>query len=83
MIIERYTESLGAPKAHALSPRSLEICRQYGLDVSRIRSLGTPRKDAFWVNFVTNLAGQSVGVLPYERQDTAVLDDTPEVRLHG
>ena len=78
-IIERYPERLGAPKAHALSPRTLEICRQFGLDVRRIRDLGTPRADAFWVNFVTNLSGESVGVLPYERMDTAVLDETPEM----
>ena len=41
-IVERYPERLGAPKAHALSPRSLEICRQFGLDVRRVRNLGTP-----------------------------------------
>ena len=78
-IVERYPERLGAPKAHALSPRSLEICRQFGLDVIRIRDLGTPRADAFWVNFVTNLSGEAVGVLPYERMDCAVLDETPEM----
>ena len=79
MVIERYPERLGAPKAHALSPRSLEICRQFGLDVRRIRELGSPRADAFWVNFVTSLSGETVGVLPYERMDTAVLDETPEM----
>lgn len=79
LIIERYPERLGAPKAHALSPRSLEICRQFGLDVRRIRELGTPRDDAFWVQFVTSLNGETVGVLPYERMDAEVLDETPEV----
>lgn len=79
IVVERYPERLGAPKAHALSPRSLEICRQFGLDVRRIRGLGTQRADAFWVNFVTNLSGEAVGVLPYERMDPAVLDETPEM----
>ena len=79
LIIERYPERLGAPKAHALSPRSLEICRQFGLDVKRIRQLGTQRKDAYWVNFLTSLSGESVGVLPYERMDMDVLDCTPEM----
>jgi hypothetical protein len=79
LVIEQYPERLGAPKAHALSPRSLEICRQFSLDVQRIRSLGTPRSDAYWVNFVTNLSGETVGVLPYERMDTGVLQATPEV----
>lgn len=79
LVIERYPERLGAPKAHALSPRSLEICRQFGLDVSAIRQLGTKRQDAYWVNFLTTLAGESVGVLPYERMDVDVLDATPEM----
>ncbi len=77
--MERYPERLGAPKAHALSPRSLELLRQFNLDVKRIRQLGTRRRDAFWVNFLTNLSGQQVGVLPYERMDVDVLNDTPEV----
>lgn len=80
MIIERYAKRLAAPKAHALSPRSLEICRQFGLDTQKIRKLGTPRSEAYWVNFITNLSGEKVGRLPYERMDIDVLDDTPEVR---
>ncbi|KAL6246989.1 hypothetical protein RBB50_006296 [Rhinocladiella similis] len=79
LIVERYPERLGAPKAHALSPRSLEICRQSHLDVVKIRQLGTQRRDAFWVNFVTNLSGQTIGVLPYERMDVDVLQHTPEM----
>lgn len=79
LLIERYPERLGAPKAHALSPRSFEICRQFGLDVSALRTLGTKREDAFWVNFVTNLGGEAVGRLPYERMDLDVLDTTPEM----
>jgi len=79
LIVERYPERLGAPKAHALSPRSLEICRQFGLDVSKIRQLGTKRNDARWVNFLTNLSGEAVGQLPYERMDIDVLEATPEM----
>lgn len=79
LVIERHGHRLEAPKAHALSPRSLEICRQFGLDANYIRSKGTQRDDAFWVNFVTTLNGEHVGRLPYERMDTAVLDDTPEM----
>lgn len=81
LIIERYPERLGAPKAHALSPRSLEICRQFGLDVERIRQLGSKRADARWVNFLTDLSGETVGRLPYERMDADVLEETPEVGL--
>ncbi|RAO70423.1 uncharacterized protein BHQ10_006435 [Talaromyces amestolkiae] len=77
LIAERYATRLAAPKAHALSPRSLELCRQFGLDVNEIRKVGTCRSDAFWVNFITSLAGEHVGKLPYERMDPEVLDDTP------
>lgn len=81
LVLEKYHQRLAAPKAHALCPRSLEICRQCGLDTREMRSLGTPRDDAYWVNFLTNLSGEQIGVLPYERMDSAVLDDTPEVSL--
>lgn len=79
LLIEKYPERLAAPKAHALSPRTLEICRQYGLDTRAIRQLGSPRDDAYWVNFLTNLTGEKIGVLPYERMDPGVLESTPEV----
>ncbi|KAL4799528.1 FAD binding domain-containing protein [Aspergillus venezuelensis] len=77
LICERYPTRLAAPKAHALSPRTLELCRQFGLDVNEIRQLGSNRDDAHWVNFVTNLSGKQVGRLPYERMDKEVLDVTP------
>jgi hypothetical protein len=80
LIIERYPTRLAAPKAHALSPRTLEICRQFDLDVNDIRSIGTQRDDAYWVNFVTSLAGHYVGSLPYERMDAEVLEHTSTVR---
>jgi FAD binding domain len=79
LIIERYLKRLAAPKAHALSPRSLELCRQFGLDTNTIRRLGTSRKDAYWVNFSTSLAGDYIGSLPYERMDAEVLAATPLV----
>jgi hypothetical protein len=33
-----------------------------------------------WVRFVTNLSGQQVGCLPYERMSLDVLEASPEVR---
>ncbi|KAJ5281401.1 hypothetical protein N7478_006773 [Penicillium angulare] len=77
LVVERYASRLAAPKAHALSPRSLEICRQAGLDVNEIRKIGSPREEAYWVNFITSLSGKHVGRLPYERMDPGVLNDTP------
>ncbi|KAG0158527.1 hypothetical protein PDIDSM_6042 [Penicillium digitatum] len=79
LIIERYPERLAAPKAHAINPRSLEILRQFGLGEKHVRQLGTSRDDSFSVNFLTNLCGDAIGRLPYERMDPAVLNDTPEM----
>lgn len=72
---------LGVPKAHALSPRSLEICRQLGLPVGEIRRLPAHRNDARWVRFMTNCSGALVGTLPYENMGLDVLEHTPEVGL--
>lgn len=71
---------LGVPKAHALSPRSLEICRQLGVPVGLIRSQPAHRADARWVRFMTTCDGELVGTLPYENMDLSVLEHTPEVR---
>ncbi|CAI7596681.1 unnamed protein product [Penicillium palitans] len=79
LIIERYPERLAAPKAHAINPRSLEILRQFDLGEKHIRELGTSRDDSSSVNFLTNLCGDAIGRLPYERMDPAVLNDTPEM----
>ncbi|KAL0936770.1 2,4-dichlorophenol 6-monooxygenase [Colletotrichum truncatum] len=79
LLIEKYSQRLAAPKAHALCPRTLECCRQYGLDTNMLRKFGTPRNDAYWVNFLTNLSGERVGFLPYERMDVEVLESTPEM----
>lgn len=44
-----------------------------------MRQLGTSRDDSSSVNFLTNLCGDAIGRLPYERMDPGVLNDTPEV----
>lgn len=83
VVIEKYPQRLAAPKAHAICPRSFELCRQFGLDTRALRKIGTSRDDAYWVNFLTNLGGEKIGVLPYERMDPDVLNDTPEVSSLG
>lgn len=76
-IVERFRTRHGAPKAHALNPRSLEICKAAGLDIDRMTQSATPRQDGGWVRFMTNLAGTEIGSLPYERQDDEVRELTP------
>ena len=81
LVIERFRKEVESPEAHALSPRSLEIARQFGLDVKHMRSLGTSREDAYWVNFCSSLGGEHLGRFRYERMDKEVLEVTPEVRI--
>ena len=77
VIVERFETRHGAPKAHALNPRTLEICRSIGLDMEAMRRAATPMADGGWVRFVTTLAGEEIGVMPYERQDEQVREVTP------
>ncbi len=76
-IIERFKTRHGAPKAHALNPRTLEICRATGFDMETLSRGATPAEDGGWVRFVTTLAGEEIGVMPYERQDEQVREVTP------
>lgn len=76
-IVERFRTRHGAPKAHALNPRSMEICKAIGLDVARMAQVATPPQDGGWVRFMTHLSGTEIGALPYERQDNAVQSLTP------
>jgi 2-polyprenyl-6-methoxyphenol hydroxylase-like FAD-dependent oxidoreductase len=76
-IVERYPSPLQAPKAHVISPRSLEIFRAAGLDVDAMRQMATNPDDSYYVRFNSTLVGREYGKVPYERQDEAVLDVTP------
>lgn len=50
-----------------------------GLPMHTIRRLPAHRRDSMNVRFVTNLSGQQVGSLPYERMALDVLEASPEV----
>jgi 2-polyprenyl-6-methoxyphenol hydroxylase-like FAD-dependent oxidoreductase len=77
MLAEKYESRLEAPKAHALNPRSLEICAAAGLPMDALHAAATKPADGAWVRFVQSLAGPDIGALPYERQDEAVRAVTP------
>lgn len=77
VIIERQAQRSAAPKAHALNPRTLEICRALGLDMEAMARRATPPREGAGVLFMTRLLGEIVGAIPYERQDEAVLALTP------
>jgi 2-polyprenyl-6-methoxyphenol hydroxylase-like FAD-dependent oxidoreductase len=77
LVAEQFPGRLGAPKAHALNARSLEICDALGLPMDKIHEAATPSHEGACVRFVTNLTGREIGCLPYERQDDEVRAFTP------
>ena len=77
LVAEKHAARLDAPKAHALNPRSLEICAAAGLPMGKILAAATPKEQGAHVRMMTALAGREIGALPYERQDEAVRELTP------
>ena len=77
LLVDRRTERSLAPRAHAVNPRTLEICDRLGVPGETLRSIGAPPAAAGWVRFTTSLTGTEFGHLPYERQQDDVLDLTP------
>lgn len=77
LVVDKYAQRLDAPKAHALNPRSLEICAAAGLPMADIQTAATPTEQGRWVRLVATLAGPELGALPYERQDDGVREFTP------
>ena len=75
--VEKYPSRLEAPKAHALNPRSLEICAAAGLSMDAIHAVATPTEEGRFVRFVETLSKPDIGVMAYERQDEAVREVTP------
>lgn len=76
-IVERRVERSTAPKAHAVNPRTLEICSSLDLPMDEIYRLATPVSQGGQVQFMASLSGVSLGALPYERQDDGVRSLTP------
>ncbi|MBW2314042.1 MAG: FAD-dependent monooxygenase [Deltaproteobacteria bacterium] len=77
LVVERRSEPQPAPAAHVVNARSFEICRQAGLDMAPIFAASQSPEDAGNVIFVTRLAGEEIGRLPFERQGDECLRFTP------
>lgn len=76
-VVERRGGPQRAPAAHAVNARTFEICRQAGVDMAALAAASRPPADAGWTRWMTTLAGDELGVLPYERQGDDVLAVTP------
>ncbi|MGV8995800.1 MAG: FAD-dependent monooxygenase [Parvibaculaceae bacterium] len=77
LLIDRHETPVSAPKAHAVNPRTLEICDALGVSAASLRETGASANDAGHVRFMGRLSGPEFGALPYERQDDAALAHTP------
>lgn len=76
-IIDRRKTPLRAPAAHVVNGRTFEICRAAGVDMDALAKASVDPKDAGQVFWVTSLAGEEIGRLPFERQHEEVLQFTP------
>ncbi len=55
-----------APKAHVLNPRSLEICRAFGIDVQALQALAAHGPEGHCARFLDRLTGTEFGSLPLD-----------------
>ena len=76
-LIDRRETPIRAPAAHVVNARTFEICRAVGVDMDLLAEFAADPKDAGHVRWVTNLAGEEIGRLPFERQTDEVLRLTP------
>ena len=68
VVIERRAEPQPAPAAHVVNARSFEIMRSVGVDGSRLSEACQPAPEGAWVRWMTTLAGEELGRVPFERQ---------------
>ncbi len=76
-IVDRRDAPTRAPAAHVVNARTFEICRAAGVDMSALAAFSSDPEDAGQAIWVTNLAGEEIGRLPFERQHDEVLRFTP------
>jgi hypothetical protein len=76
-LVERRGGPQRAPAAHVVNARTFEICRQAGVDMDAIAAAAQSPADAGATWWVTQLGGEVLGRLPFERQDDDVLALTP------
>jgi len=76
-ILDRRETPIRAPAAHVVNARTFEICRAVGVEMDAFKAFSSDPQDAGQVIWVTDLAGEEIGRLPFERQNDEVLRFTP------
>ena len=61
LLVDKRLTTLGAPKAHAINARTLEICDSIGVSAERLRELGASANDGGEVRFMGTLTGAQGG----------------------
>jgi 2,4-dichlorophenol 6-monooxygenase len=77
LVVERRAEPQRAPAAHVVNARTFEICRQAGVDMEAIAAAARDPADSGRVLWMTRLAGEELGRLPFEGQGDECLAFTP------
>jgi 2,4-dichlorophenol 6-monooxygenase len=62
VVVERHARRLGLPKAHVMNARTVEILRQYELDLEPLRAVGLSNEEAEEVIFASSMKGIEYGV---------------------
>ncbi len=77
IVLERRDGPQRSPAAHAVNARTFEIWRQAGVDMQPLLDAALSPSDAGTVYWVTELGGEVIGSLPYERQGDEMYEITP------
>jgi 2,4-dichlorophenol 6-monooxygenase len=77
VVIERRQGPQRSPAAHAVNARTFEIWRQAGVRMEPLLDAALAPSEAGTVYWVTELGGEVIGSLPYERQGDEMYDITP------
>jgi 2,4-dichlorophenol 6-monooxygenase len=77
LIVERRVGIQEAPAAHVINARTLEIFRQAGVDMDAVGAIATDPSDGGQVLFMTQIAGEEIGRLPFGQQGDDCLRHTP------
>lgn len=82
VVVERHATRLGQPKAHVINHRSVEIFRQFGLDLGPLREVGLSPEEASAVVFASAMTGVEYGVLRTGLGGTKELAASPEMMFN-
>ncbi|KAK5047191.1 hypothetical protein LTR84_006713 [Exophiala bonariae] len=82
VILERHATRMGQPKAHVINNRSVEILRQYGVDLTPMRKVGLSDEEAGQVIFASSMNGLEYGVLNSSVASSTARDASPETMFN-